>query len=311
MKIVFIDQNVYKDFAHKIEIIDPLKALGEVTAFDDLPVPDEELYSRAHDADVIILSIHQLSNGLIGRFRNLKMIQFMGIGYRNYMDEDFCASIGIKALGIGEYGSNAVAEYALGLTLSLLRGICEGDRRMKREVWDMQGLLGGEIAGSTFGIVGTGAIGRLVAEKAAMLGARVIATDLVPNQKLVEQYGVEYVDLATRFKTSDIVSCHLTHTKATEKLVSRELLFSMKPGTFFVNTSRAQVVDYDALYELLGEKRIRGAALDVHYSEPPEDYSLSKLENVIATPDLGYYSEKALENQLRKVVESVVANIGK
>jgi phosphoglycerate dehydrogenase-like enzyme len=311
MKIVFIDQNVYKDFAHKIEIIDPLKVLGEVTAFDDIPVPEEELYSRASDADVIILSIHQLRNGLIERFRNLKLIQFMGIGYRNYMDEDFCASRGIKALGIGEYGSNAVAEYALGLALSLLRGICEADRRLKREVWDMQGLLGGEIAGSTFGIVGTGAIGRLVAQKATLLGARVIAHDLVVNRKLVDEFGVEYVDLPTLFRNSDVVSCHLTYTKATEKLVSRDLLSSMKPEAFFVNTSRAQVVDYGALYELLKDRRIRGAALDVHMSEPPEDYSLAKLENVIATPHLGYYTEKALENQLRKVVESVVANIGK
>ena len=310
MKIVFIDQNVYKDFAHKIDIIAPLQKIGEVTAYDDIPVSEDVLYSRASDADVIILSIHQLRNAFIERIKNLKLIQFMGIGYRNYMDEDFCASRGIKALGIGEYGSNAVAEYALGLTLALFRGIAEGDRRLKREVWDMQGLLGREIAGSTFGIVGTGAIGRLVAQKAAMLGARVIAHDLVVNPELVEKHQVEYVDLKTLFAGSDVVSCHLTHTKATEKLVSGELLSSMKAGSFFVNTSRAQVVDYDALYRLLKSGHIRGAALDVHYSEPPEDYSLAKLENVIATPHLGYYTEMALENQLRKVVESVVANVG-
>ena len=310
MKIVFIDQNVYKDFAHKIDIIAPLQKIGEVTAYDDIPVSEDVLYFRARDADVIILSIHQLRNAFIERIRNLKLIQFMGIGYRNYMDEEFCASRGIKALGIGEYGSNAVAEYALGLALALFRGIAEGDRRLKREAWDMQGLLGREIAGSTFGIVGTGAIGRLVAKKAAMLGARVIAHDLVENPELVEKHQVEYVDLKTLFAGSDVVSCHLTHTKATEKLVSGELLSSMKAGSFFVNTSRAQVVDYDALYGLLESGHIRGAALDVHYSEPPEDYSLAKLENVIATPHLGYYTEMALENQLRKVVESVVANVG-
>ena len=123
MKIVFIDQNVYKDFAHKIDIIAPLQKIGEVTAYDDIPVSEDVLYSRARDADVIILSIHQLRNAFIERIKNLKLIQFMGIGYRNYMDEDFCASRGIKALGIGEYGSNAVAEYALGLALALFRGI--------------------------------------------------------------------------------------------------------------------------------------------------------------------------------------------
>ncbi len=308
MKIVFIDQNVYKDFEDRIEIIDPLRKMGEVTAYDDIPVQDEELYERASDADIIVLSIHQLSNELIARFKNLKLIQFMGIGYRNYADERFCISRNIKLLGIGEYGSNAVAEYTLGLTFSLLRGISEADRRMKKECWDMQGLLGGEICGSTFGIVGTGAIGRLVAEKISLLGGKVIATDLVPNQDLKDRYGVEYVDLPTLFASSDIVSCHLTHTKTTEKLISRELLSSMKAGAFFVNTSRAQVVDYGALYELLKEKRLAGAALDVYYSEPPQSYDLSKLENVVSTPHLGYYTKKSLENQLRKVVESIVQN---
>jgi phosphoglycerate dehydrogenase-like enzyme len=82
----------------------------------------------------------------------------------------------------------------------------------------------------------------------------------------------------------------------------------MKAGAFFVNTSRAQVVDYGALYELLKEKRLAGAALDVYYSEPPQSYDLSKLENVVSTPHLGYYTKKSLENQLRKVVESIVQN---
>jgi D-3-phosphoglycerate dehydrogenase len=309
LKIVFIDQNIYRDFAHKIDIIKPLEEMGEVIGFDDVPVGEEELYSRAWDADVIILSIHQLSNELVSRFKNVKLIQFMGIGYKNYIDEDFCASRGIKALGIGEYGSNAVAEYALGLAFDLFRGISEADRRMKKENWDMQGLLGKEIRGSVLGVLGTGAIGRLVAEKASLLGAQVIASDLVIDQKLINNFEVKYVDLATLFKTADIISCHLTYSKSTEKLVSRKLLSSMKKDAYFINTSRAQVVDYGALYEILAKKEISGAALDVYEFEPLENYSIAKLDNVISTPHLGYYTNKSLENQLKKVVESVVANL--
>ena len=309
LKIVFIDQNVYRDFEHKIDIIEPLRQLGEVSAYDDMPVGEEELYVRAQDADVIILSIHRLRNELVERFGKLKLIQFLGIGYRNYVDEDFCAARGIKALGIGEYGSNAVAEYALALAFALLRGIGEADRRMKRECWDMQGLLGREIKGCRFGVLGTGAIGRLVAQKAIALGAQVVATDLAPDRELTERFGVRYVPMEELFAIADVVSCHLTYSKSTEKIVSKKLLSTMKSSSYFINTSRAQVVDMEALEELLVAKKIGGAALDVHETEPLEDYRLSKLDNVIATPHLGYYTDISLENQLKKVVKSVVDNI--
>jgi D-3-phosphoglycerate dehydrogenase len=83
----------------------------------------------------------------------------------------------------------------------------------------------------------------------------------------------------------------------------------MKKDAYFINTSRAQVVDYGALYEILAKKEISGAALDVYEFEPLENYSIAKLDNVISTPHLGYYTNKSLENQLKKVVESVVANL--
>ena len=309
MKFVFPDQDITRDFINVEEILSPLRKLGEITYFDDEPCAQDVIYERAKDADVIIFSINQLTNDLIARFTNLKIVQFMGIGYKNYVDEDFCRSRGIKAFGVGEYGSNAVAEYAIALMFSLMRGITVGDSRMKKKDWDMKGLLGREIAGSTVGIFGTGAIGHLVAQKAAVLGAKVIATDLVENKELCEKYGVKYVSAEELMENADIVSIHLKFTKSTEKFISSDLLSRMKPRAFFVNTARAQVVDYEALRKILEAGKISGAAIDVHYGEPPVDWSLETLPNVLATPHIGYFTEVANTNLLRKSVESVLKNL--
>ena len=314
MKFVFLDQDVNRDFINGNEVIAPLKKLGEVCCYDDDPCPQEELYERASDADVIIFSINQLGNPLIEKLaqnKKLKHIQFMGIGYKSYVDEEFCRSLGISVLGVGEYGSNAIAEYAIALMLSSIRGIAVGDRRMKKHEWNMKGLLGGEIAGSTVGVVGTGAIGRLVAQKLHLLGAEVIAFDIREDRELIEKYGVRYVSLEELMRTSDIVSVHLKYTSQTEKIISAEMLSLMKPEAVFINTARAQVVDYDALLRMLKDGKISAAAVDVHYGEPPHDWDLVCMDNVIATPHIAYFTAVANTNLLRKSVESVLKNIAK
>ena len=312
MKFVFLDQDVNRDFINGNEVIAPLKKLGDVCCYDDDPCPQEELYERAKDADVIIFSINQLGNPLIEKLaqnKKLKHIQFMGIGYKNYLDAEFCRSLGITALGVGEYGSNAIAEYALALMLSSIRGISIGDRRMKKHEWNMKGLLGGEIAGSTVGVVGTGAIGRLVAQKLHLLGAEVIAFDVREDHELIEKYGVKYVSLEKLMQTSDIVSVHLKYTSRTEKIISAGMLSMMKKEAVFINTARAQIVDYDALLHMLTEGKIRAAAVDVHYGEPPHNWDLASMDNVIATPHIAYFTAVANTNLLRKSVESALKNI--
>jgi phosphoglycerate dehydrogenase-like enzyme len=277
--------------------------------YDDAPCPQDVLYGRGRDADIIFFKINQFGNGLIDRFERLKFMQFMGIGYSNYLDAGHCASRGITVRGIGEYGSNPVAEFALALILCSLRGVVEADRRMKAKVWDTAGLLGGELSLSTVGVVGTGAIGNLVARKASLLGAKVLAFDRVERQELKDSFGVKYVSLETLMGESDIVTVHLKHTPETDHIVTERLLQLMKPSAFFVNLARAQIVDYDALRRVLTEGRIRGAAIDVHYGEPPADWDLALMENVIATPHMGYFTASTNTNMLKMSVESVLEYI--
>ncbi|MDR3354794.1 MAG: hypothetical protein LBO21_07125, partial [Synergistaceae bacterium] len=178
MKFVFIDQDYRLNVSNGEKIVAPLMTLGEVEHYDDAPCSQDVLFKRGRGADVIFLKINQLSNELIDRWTGLKLVQFMGIGYSNYLDVDHCVSKGVDVRGIGEYGSNSVAEYAIAFILCTTRCISIADRRMKQKIWDTGGLLGAELASSTAGIVGTGAIGGLVAQKLSLLGASVIACDI-------------------------------------------------------------------------------------------------------------------------------------
>jgi phosphoglycerate dehydrogenase-like enzyme len=306
LKIVFIDQDYRLNVFGGEEIVSPLREFGEVECYDDLPCSQEVLYERGRDAEVIFIKINQPGNELIDLLTRLKFIQFIGIGYNNYVDVGHCNSRGILVRGIGEYGSNSVAEFTLGFILCAIRGIPAADRRMKNKSWDLSGLLGMELSSSTVGIIGTGAVGSLVAQKISLLGAKTLACDIHPKQELTDRYGVRYVDIETLMKESDIVSVHLKYSAETEKIISRKLLGAMKEGSYFINTSRAQIVDYAALEDMLRGGGIAGAAIDVHYGEPPADWGLASMENVVATPHMGYYTKVANTNMLRLSVESVL-----
>ena len=306
MKIVFIDQDYRTNVRDGGGIVAPLLKYGDVVGYDDRPCSQETLAERGRGAEIIFFKINQPGNDIIDGWTGLKFMQFIGIGYSNYLDVPHCDSRGITVRGIGEYGSNSVAEFTLGVILNAIRGISLADMRMKDKIWTLDGMLGRELASSTLGVIGTGAVGALVARKVSLLGARVIACDIYKNGELEEKYGVRYADIETVTREADVVSVHLKYTPETEGMISRKLLGLMKPGSYFINTSRAQIVDYAALETMLRDGRLAGAAIDVHYGEPPADWSLAHLENVIATPHMGYYTEAANTNMLRLAVESVL-----
>jgi phosphoglycerate dehydrogenase-like enzyme len=310
MKIVFIDQDYRANVRDGEELVAPLLKYGDVVGYDDRPCSQETLAERGRGAEIIFFKINQPGNDIIDGWTGLKFMQFIGIGYSNYLDAPHCNERGITVRGIGEYGSNSVAEFTLGVILNAIRGISLADRRMKDKIWTLDGILGRELASSTVGVIGTGAVGALVARKVSLLGARALACDIYKNRELEEKYGVRYADIETVMREADVVSVHLKYTPETKGMISRELLGLMKRGSCFINTSRAQIVDYSALETMLRDGRIAGAAIDVHYGEPPADWSLAHMENVIATPHMGYYTEAANTNMLRLAVESVLEYLG-
>ena len=308
MKICLIDAGI---FIEKPELLKPLEAVGDVQVFDGIPASLEEVVERAGDAEIIAFALMQFTNEMLDNLPKLKTLQFIGTGVWNFVDVEYAESKGIKVLNIDGYGSNAVAEYAVAMTMALAKKITRADQVIKEQDWTIDGLQGVEIAGSTVGVVGTGSIGKLVAEKFLALGAKVIACDLYENAELKEKYGVEYTSMEEVFMKSDIITLHMKATKENENIVDRKLLEITKKGALLINVARAELVNTEDLYKALLAGSLGGAAIDVYDSEPPKpkDYLLGKLQNVIATPHMAYYTQEASDNSIKMTVSSILASL--
>lgn len=306
MKFVFLDEDdIIRDKAD----LQALYEMGTVDIYNTPPESQEEILKRAGDADVIFFAMTKLPNELLDKLQRLKILQFLGTGVWNLVDTEYASKKGIKVLNIEGYGNNAVAEFAIASAFVLARNIVMGDRRMRNGIWSLENLEGMELQESVFGVVGTGNIGSIVAKKAAALGAKVLVHDIVKSEELIKNHGVQYTSLEELFAKSDFISIHIKATKNTYKLIDKELINSMKRNAVFINTARAEVVDNDALYEALKNKKIRGAALDVFEEEPLRDFRISNLDNVVTTPHIGFFTNKSARNMLIMAINSVLKEI--
>lgn len=305
MKICLIDAGA---FADKPELLDPLRELGQVEIFTGIPGSLEEVVRRAKGADVVAFGISTLSNEMLDCLPNLKILQFIGTGVWNFVDVKYAESKGIRVLNIDGYGSNAVAEFAVSMAMVLAKKITITNALLRNGLWEEGQLKCLEISGATVGVLGTGSIGRLVAEKFVALGATVIASDLYENDSLKKDFAVRYVPTEELFRRSDIVTLHMKVTDENTKMINKNFFALMKEGALFVNVARAELVDNSDLYDALKNGKIGGAAVDVYYSEPPSasDYELINLENVIATPHIAFYTQRANDNSLIMMAESIV-----
>lgn len=305
MKVCLIDAGV---FIEDEKLISPLYSLGEVSIFEGIPKDIDEVVSRGYDAEVIAFGLMQFTNEMIDRLPNLKVLQFIGTGVWNFVDVDYASKKGIKVLNIDGYGSNAVAEFAISLAFAHAKKIVPADKVLKNKHWNIDNLKGIEIQNATFGIVGTGNIGSLVAKKASLLGANVIACDIYENQDLKDNFNVKYVTFEELFSKSDIVSLHLKATKENEKIINKDYFSLMKKDSIFINVARAELVNSHDLYDVLVNGNLGAAAIDVYESEPPtlKDYKISDLDNVIATPHIAYYTQEANDNSIVMMVESIL-----
>lgn len=303
MKVCIIDAG---SFITDERLLGPLYKIGEVSIFNGIPESVDEVLKRAYDADVIMFALMQFTNEMLDKLPNLKILQFIGTGMWNFVDVEYANQKDIKVLNIEGYGNNAVAEFALSCAFSLARKVTAADAILKERKFTQDNMEGMEIEGCVFGVIGTGNIGSRVAKKASLLGANVIACDIYESEELKSKFNIKYVSMEEIFSKSDIISLHMKATKENERIISRDLLSLMKKSSYFINVARAELVDNEVLYELLNIGKISGAAVDVYDCEPPKDFRLSDLPNVIATPHIGFYTDKANNNSIILSVNSVV-----
>ena len=225
---------------------------------------------------------------------NLKAVAKFGVGVDN-IDGELAKRYGVKALNAPGQNSNAVAELTVAFILDLLRRVVPLHKDMEQGKWPR--FMGTEIKGKTVGLLGFGAIARLVAKKLRAFDVDLLAFDLYPNEKAAAELGVTMTTREAVITQSDIVSIHIPATPDTHHLFNRETFAAMKDGAYLVNAARGALVDLDALAEAMQSGKIAGAALDAFEVEPlPLDAPILKCENIVLTPHTGAETRESYYN---------------
>jgi D-3-phosphoglycerate dehydrogenase/C-terminal binding protein len=283
-----------------------LGELADVTALN--AVSEEQLAGKVEDADAVMLyHTMSLTARTIDRLERCKLIVRCGVGYDN-VDIAAARRRGIPVANVPDYGTEEVADSAIGLTLSLTRGIhrLTGLLREQRGPWTWaQGRPLHRLRGRGFGVVGLGRIGTAAALRAKTLGMDVLFYDPYVPDGRDRALGVRRVEtLAELLGQSYVVSMHCPLTAETKHLINRDTLAQMRPGSFVVNTARGGVVDVLAVLEAVTAGRLAGAAIDVLEKEPPaDDHPLVAAwrdpnhpahDRIILNPHIAFYSEEGL-----------------
>ena len=284
-----------------------LEELGECAVYER--TPPERVVERAAGAEVVLTNKVVLDGAVMARLPALKYIGVLATGY-NVVDTAAARERGIVVTNVPAYSTRSVAQLVMALVLELAhhvgdhsRGVHEGrwTRSPDFAYWDWPLV---ELDGLAMGIVGFGQTGRAVADLARAFGMRVLVHTRTPTAGP----GVEFVDLATLLRRSDVVSLHCPLTPETEGLVNAGRLALMKPTAFLINTSRGPVVNEHDLAEALNTGRIAGAGLDVLSTEPPEsDNPLLGAKNCFITPHFAWATRAARERLMKTVVANVRA----
>jgi D-3-phosphoglycerate dehydrogenase len=257
--------------------------------------PPDVLAPDLANADALIVrSATKVDERLIASAPKLRVIARAGTGIDN-VDLPAASARGILVMNAPGGNSVSVAEHALALMLSLARSVPVADATMKRSVWDKKKLTGAELRGKTLGLVGLGRIGQEVGARARAFGMEIVAHDPFISEEIAASLGIRLLDLDGMCAASDYISLHIPATAETRHLFGKARLARCKPGVRIVNTARGELIDESALADAIEAGTVAGAALDVFEVEPPKDWRLAKLPQVVATPHIAASTAEAQE----------------
>ena len=249
----------------------------------------------------VVRSRTKIRQPLIDLCPRLKVIVRGGVGLDN-IDADYARSKGIAVMNTPKAASASVAELAIGYMFMLARSLYKASATMKAEKWDKKAFEGDELGGKTLGLIGIGNIGREVAVRGLALGMKVIASD--PYVPAVP--GVDLVQLDDLLARADYISLHLPKTRETAGLIGKAEFERMKTGVRIINCARGGIMDEAALVEALTSGKVAGAAVDVFSEEPPTDWQLVKLDNVISSPHIGASTREGQARVGAEVAEKLI-----
>ena len=244
---------------------------------------------------VIIRSATKMDKEIVESLNdNLKLIGRAGIGVDN-VDVRAASKKGIIVMNTPSANAITTAEHTIALLFSLARNTPQAYRSMKEKKWERSSFQGTELYGKTFGIIGLGNIGRLVAERAVGLRMKVIAHDPYISKDIKLNIPVELVEMDEIFKRSDVITVHTPLTAGTRDLISKGSIDLMKNGVIIINCARGGIVNEKDIVEGIKKGKIGGVALDVFESEPPDFKSpiFNQDNKIIFTPHLGASTQEA------------------
>jgi len=269
-----------------------------------------EEIAKTADADVVVVNMVKVTPSVVAGWKNVKMVIRHGAGFDNCNVPALTAA-GIVLEYIPDYCQHEVAEQAIALMMACARKVTWSrrvlDDSVARGEWDFRPIVPMfRVDGSTVGIIGCGRIGSLVLRKLSGFGVKFLVCDPYLSPERQKELGIETVSLETLCRHSDFITIHTPLNDETRYMINAAVLAWMKPTAYFVNTSRGGMVDINALAEVLRERKIAGAAIDVFEKEPPaKDYPLLGLDNAVVTPHLSWYSKDAEQTIREKIVQDI------
>ncbi len=264
------------------------KALLEKKGFEIIenntgnPMTFEQLKPLVNDVFGVIAGVETWNEDLFNIAPGLKIISRFGVGVDN-IDLITAKNYGIKVTNASGANADSVGEYTVALILAVLRNIVFLDRSTREGHWER--FMGHTIRGKKVGLIGFGAVAQYVAGLLYAFQAQLYAYDKKPNLEAAKRYGVTFTDFTDIMSNCDIISLHVPCNKETINMITEEQFNMMKNTSILINTARGPIIDENALYIALRNKKIAGAGLDVFYTEPTSPQNpLFHLDNIIVMP---------------------------
>jgi glycerate dehydrogenase len=267
----------------------------------------DAVVERLKDATIALINKIPMRAETLKQLPKLKLIAVAATG-TDIVDKQYCRDNGITVVNIRNYAFNTVPEHVFALIFALRRNLIAYREDVRNGEWQRSTQFCffthpiRDIAGSTLGIVGFGALGKSVARRAEALGMRVLATDVISQPGLL--------DLATILKESDVITLHTPLTPQTRNMIGAKELVMMRRDAILINTARGGLVDEQALADALKNGVIGGAGFDVLTSEPPKNGNVL-LEihqpNFILTPHVAWASQQAMQILADQLIDNVEA----
>ncbi|MBC7711798.1 MAG: D-2-hydroxyacid dehydrogenase family protein [Rhizobacter sp.] len=303
MKIAVLDD--YQNVALNLADWSKVKTLAEITVFNDHLADSEAVIKRLLPYDIICVMRERtpMTAAILNRLPQLKLIVSTG-GRNASIDLEAAEKNNIKILFTG-YTPKPAIELTWALILGLARNITSENTSFKNNGW--QEKIGADLNGKTLALLGLGNIGSEVALIGKAFGMNLIAWSQNLTVEKAEAAGAKLVTKEELFYQADFLSVHLVLSPRSKGIVGKNELALMKPDSFFINTSRGPLVDEAALIEVLTNKKIAGAAVDVYDVEPlTKDHPFRKLDNILATPHIGYVTKSLYEIFYKDTVANIL-----